>query len=104
MAYRIAADAGGGAADIEIFIKVTPNAHADLVGAVELQADGTLRLAVKVRAAPEDGAANKAVIKLLAKEFGIAKSALAIRRGETSRMKTVSAPDSEALRARLSAL
>ena len=43
---------------------------------------------VDVTVAPEDGKANKQVIKLLAKELGLPKSNLAIIRGHTSRDKT----------------
>ncbi|MEO0543439.1 MAG: DUF167 family protein [Pseudomonadota bacterium] len=89
---------------VQIFIKVTPNAADDRVGAVERQADDTLRLAVRVRATPENGTANTAVVKLIAKHFGISKSALRLAQGETSRFKTIVAPDSADLRAQLEAL
>ena len=39
--------------------------------------------------APEDGKANAAVIALLAKELGVAKSALAITAGQKARLKTI---------------
>ena len=89
---------------VEIFVKVTPNAAEDVVGAVERQADDTLRLAVRVRATLENGAANTAVIKLLSKHFGISKSALHLAQGQTGRLKTIIAPDSVELRAQLEAL
>lgn len=89
---------------VQIFIKVTPNASDDVVGAVERQADDTLRLAVRVRAVPENGAANTAVIKLLSKYFGISRSALRLSQGENGRLKTIVAPDSADLRAQLEAL
>lgn len=89
---------------LDLYLKVTPKADRDGVGKVERMADGTLRLAVKVRAAPDKGAANAAVIKVIAKAFDLPKSALSIRRGETSRLKTLSAPDSDNLRALLEAL
>ena len=44
---------------------------------------------VYVTAAPEDGKANAAVLKLLAKELGVPKTSLRISKGETSRDKTV---------------
>ena len=89
---------------VQIYIKVTLNASDDMVGSVERQADDTLRLAVRVRATPENGAANTAVIKLLAKHFGVSKSALRLAKGQTSRLKTIIAPDSAELRAQLEAL
>ena len=42
-----------------------------------------------IHARPHDGEANKAVIKLLAKHFGVAKSRITIVRGAKSREKTV---------------
>ena len=49
--------------------------------------DGVLR--VRVSAPPVDGAANEALLRLLAKRFGVPRSALRIVSGETSRMKVV---------------
>jgi len=50
-------------------------------------ADGSWKLAVK--AVPEDGAANQALIKFLAAEFGIAPTQVKIVSGATSRRKLV---------------
>jgi uncharacterized protein len=47
------------------------------------------RLRVAVAAAPVDGKANDAVARALAEAFGVARSAVAIVRGQTSRRKTV---------------
>lgn len=44
-------------------------------------------LLVKLTAAPADGKANDALVKLLAKEFCIAKSNISIKSGHTSRHK-----------------
>ena len=49
------------------------------------QADGVFR--VRVTAAPDGGAANRAVIGLLAEVFGVAPSRVALVRGATSRDK-----------------
>jgi uncharacterized protein len=68
---------------MRIEVKVTPKASAEKV----VKKDGKLRVYVNV--APEDGKANKAVIKLLAKHFSVAPSRISIIRGETSRNKTV---------------
>ena len=51
------------------------------------RADGALALAVG--AAPERGRANRAALALLAEVLGIAVSALAVARGETSRSKWI---------------
>lgn len=47
------------------------------------------RVLVKVRAKPQDGAANDAVIALLAKALGIATSRLCMLGGTTSRNKLI---------------
>jgi uncharacterized protein len=40
-------------------------------------------------AAPTDGQANEAVIRILAKHLGIAKSRISVARGQASREKTL---------------
>ena len=63
---------------------------------------GDACLRARVRAAPEDGKANAALIALLARELGIAKSAVAIVGGKKARLKTILlAGDTTALAARL---
>lgn len=52
-------------------------------------ADGSHHLKIRVRAIPDKGAANAAVIKLLAKALGVSKSALELVSGHTARVKTV---------------
>ena len=49
--------------------------------------DGVLH--VRVTAPPVDGAANKAMRKLIAKQAGVAPSRVQIARGETGRRKLV---------------
>ena len=66
----------------EITLRVTPKAARDRITAE----DGQIR--VYVTAAPENGKANKAVQKLLAKSMGVAKTRLTLLRGQTSRDKT----------------
>jgi len=65
-------------------VKVFPkNPHSSL-GPV----DGG-RLQVRIHAAPEDGAANAAVVALLARAFAVSSRDVTILLGQTSRMKTV---------------
>lgn len=66
----------------EIAVRVTPRASRN---AVTLGPDGAIR--VSVTTVPEDGNANAAVIKLLAKSIGIAKSRLVLVRGASARDK-----------------
>jgi len=69
-----------------IDIVVTPKAASNRV--VESEDGKSLR--VYVTTVPEDGKANKAVLKLLSKHLKISKSALTIVRGATSRQKSIS--------------
>ncbi len=65
-------------------IQVTPRAkRAGIAG----QQDELLK--VKVTAVPVEGAANDAVISLLAKELGLKKAHIGILAGQTSRRKTI---------------
>jgi uncharacterized protein len=65
-------------------VLVQPRASRAKVGPVH---DG--RLKVAVTSPPVDGEANAAVIELLAKTFGVAKGAVSVIAGATSRRKTV---------------
>jgi uncharacterized protein YggU (UPF0235/DUF167 family) len=64
-------------------LRVTPGARSE---GIEI-ADG--RVLVKVRAKPQDGAANEAVLALLAAALGVGTSRLEMLRGATSREKLV---------------
>jgi uncharacterized protein YggU (UPF0235/DUF167 family) len=67
-------------------VHVTPGARSE---ALTIE---TGRLAVKVRARPADGAANVAVLGLLAAALGVSGSAVRLLRGATSREKLVQIP------------
>ncbi len=66
----------------EITLRVTPRARRE---GVTMGADG---LRAAVTAPPEDGKANAAVQKLLARALGVAPSRLTLIRGATARVKT----------------
>ena len=80
-----------------LHVRVTPRGGRDAVIGWE---GGIFR--VRVAAAPADGAANRAVVDLLARHFGVARRAIIIVRGETAREKwiQVGSLDLAALRAR----
>lgn len=71
-----------------IAVRVTPKAKMEQIKADKAE-DGSPFYRIYVTAAPEDGKANKAVIKLLAKELGVAKSSLSVIKGETARNKVI---------------
>lgn len=69
-----------------IAVRVTPRASRNQVSATVLE-DGSEGLRVSVTTVPEDGKANAAVVKLMAKALGIAPSRLVLLRGATGRDK-----------------
>ncbi|KAF0117126.1 MAG: hypothetical protein FD163_449 [Hyphomonadaceae bacterium] len=70
-------------------IRATPNANKDEILGTQIRDDGLCYLNLKVRANPNENAANVAIIALLAKVFGIAKSHLEIASGHKSRVKII---------------
>jgi uncharacterized protein (TIGR00251 family) len=74
----------GGTGGVTLEVRVTPRSKRNTV---ELMSPGQLR--VRVTVAPEDGKANAAVLKLLAKTLGIPKSRISIIQGQTNRDKVI---------------
>ncbi|MGV3651010.1 MAG: DUF167 family protein [Devosia sp.] len=74
---------------LRLVLRVTPNAGADRIEAIETRDDGTCVLRVRVRAVPDRGRANAAVLSLLADRLGLPRTSLAIVSGETARIKHV---------------
>jgi uncharacterized protein (TIGR00251 family) len=72
-------------ADGRLEVRVSPGASAD---AITLPASGR-SLAVRITAPPEDGKANDAVLRLLAKALDRPVSTLELVRGATSRNKLI---------------
>lgn len=70
-----------------VTVRLTPNARDERIEGVKVLADGKAVLAARVRAVPEDGAANAALEKLMAKAAGLAKSRVSVISGTTQRVK-----------------
>jgi uncharacterized protein len=68
-------------------VRLTPNGGRDAIDGFETAADGEEHLKVRVRAVPEKGKANQALIALMAKAFGVAKSRISLLSGDTQRKK-----------------
>lgn len=68
-------------------VHATPKAAKNAIVPAKADAAGNLWLGVRVTTPPEDGKANKAVIKLLAKSLRIAPRNITLHSGETSRYK-----------------
>jgi len=65
-------------------VRVVPRASkSEIVG----ELNGALK--IKLKSPPVDGAANAELIKILAKKFGVAKSAVGILNGQTSKQKQI---------------
>jgi hypothetical protein len=73
-------------------IRVTPRSAKPGIGGWREGADGREELEIRVAEAPTDGAANDAVVKLLAKALGVSRSELSIISGAASRHKRVAIP------------
>jgi len=74
---------------VRLAVRLTPRASAARIGRVEPDDSGRAALKVYVTAAPEDGKANTALIRLLAKAWRLPKSAIEIVSGQTDRRKTL---------------
>lgn len=74
----------GRAPSLTIDVLVQPRASRAKIGP---RHDGRIKIAVT--APPVDGEANAAVIELLAKSLGVAKSAVEVIAGASSRRKTI---------------
>ena len=74
---------------IDLFVRLTPKSSVDRVEGVETAADGRSHLKARVRAVPENGAANQALERLVAKALGVPTSAVSVVAGGTARLKTV---------------
>lgn len=73
--------------DGELRLRVTPATRSEGIAIADD------RLAVRTRVKPQDGAANKAVEKLVAGALGVATSRCRIVRGATSRDKVLRIAD-----------
>ena len=73
---------------IAVAIHLTPKASVERVGEAAPTANG-VALRVKVKTAPDRGRANAALLRLLAKEWGLAVCHLTLFSGTTSCHKVV---------------
>jgi uncharacterized protein (TIGR00251 family) len=75
-----------------VAIRVTPRSAKPGIGGWREGADGRKELEIRVVEAPADGAANEAVVKLLAKALRISRGQVTIISGMTGRNKRVAIP------------
>jgi uncharacterized protein len=85
-----------------VTVGLTPKGGRDAIDGIETLADGRAVLKTRVRAAPSEGAANAALIKLLAQACGVPPRDVVISAGAAARIKRVAiAGDACTLAARL---
>jgi len=72
---------------LRLVVRLTPAGGADRIDAAAHDEAGEPYLKARVRAPPENGEANTALEKLIAKAFGVAKSKVKVVRGQTARVK-----------------
>ncbi|MSP48084.1 MAG: DUF167 domain-containing protein [Alphaproteobacteria bacterium] len=70
-------------------VRLTPRASRARLGRADADAAGQLRLKAWVTAPPADGAANRALIELIADALDVPKRDIEIRRGLGDRTKTL---------------
>jgi uncharacterized protein (TIGR00251 family) len=78
-----AATAGG----IVLTVRLTPKGDRDAIDDIAPGPDGKPLLRVRVRAAPSEGEANDALIRLIAKMVGVPPRAVNLISGQTARVK-----------------
>jgi len=74
---------------LRLMVRLTPRAGRDALGGLREIEPGEPLLLARVAAPPLEGAANAALIKLVAKSLGLPKSAVTITAGDTSRIKAL---------------
>ncbi|WP_048647335.1 DUF167 family protein [Nitratireductor soli] len=74
---------------LTLFVRLTPKSSRDGLEGMVTTDDGRSHLKARVRAVPEDGKANAALQKLLARAFGIPAGAVSLTGGATMRLKTL---------------
>jgi uncharacterized protein YggU (UPF0235/DUF167 family) len=71
---------------LRISVRLTPKGGRDALDGVTALSDGREVVKARVRAVPEDGAANAALLALLAKTLGVAKSDAVLRQVGSTRL------------------
>jgi uncharacterized protein (TIGR00251 family) len=74
---------------LKIAVRLTPKAGSDRIDGLAELADSRPVLAARVSSAPEDGKANTALEKLIAKALGVPRSSVSVTSGHKARLKQV---------------
>ncbi|WP_165184098.1 DUF167 family protein [Caulobacter soli] len=74
---------------MRLAVRLTPRGGREAIDGWAVDGDGRPYLKVRVAAPPVEGAANAALLVLLAKTLGVAKSSLSIASGTGARLKLI---------------
>jgi uncharacterized protein (TIGR00251 family) len=72
---------------VTLTIRLTPKGGRDAIDGIEVMSDGRAVLKVRVRAAPSEGEANAALIRLIAKAMSVPPRNVILAAGATGRLK-----------------
>jgi uncharacterized protein (TIGR00251 family) len=72
---------------LAVTLRLTPKGSRDAIEGIETLADGRAVLKVRVRAAPSEGEANAALLRLVAKALNVAPRQVTLAAGATARIK-----------------
>jgi len=70
-----------------VTVRLTPKSSRDAIDGIATLSDGTAIARARVRALPEDGAANAALVALFARTLAVPKSAVTLLSGGKARLK-----------------
>jgi uncharacterized protein len=74
---------------LALTVRLTPKGGRDAIDGVERLADGRAVLKARVRAVASEGAANTALLRLIAATLGVAPSRVSLTSGATARIKRI---------------
>ncbi|HEX4553124.1 MAG TPA: DUF167 family protein [Xanthobacteraceae bacterium] len=74
---------------VVVTVRLTTKGGRDAIDGIELLGDGRPVLKARVRAAPEDGEANAALLKLMSQALDVSARQVSLVGGATARLKRV---------------
>jgi len=80
-----------------VTVRVQPKARKDRVAGLVAEADGDAALKVAVTAPPDGGRANDALVRFLAKAWGVPRRSITLIRGQADRRKVLHVADPDAV-------
>lgn len=81
--WRVIADG------VLLIVRLTPRASREDIEGIGALSNGERVLRVRVRAAPDKGAANEALLRLMSDRTGLPRARVALHGGAAARLKTV---------------